>query len=227
MVISIIALLVGILLPALGAARDTGRAAACLANVKSITQAALMYADDDKGRWVAFTFVPPPGTSIGRKERLDYYLRQTRTNAEFRDVDVWNCPSNLNPTQPNPATGELEVLEASYGLNTRLNGRRLHHVRDHANTVGMSDGGINDDGDPVSPTHLWPPSQPGNSRDNEARPNPRHSDNAHAGWLDGHADANRMEPDFYPGPATVWVGQATPVTDRNDPDYVDQLWDLF
>lgn len=48
-VISIIALLIGILLPALGKARASGRQIACLANVRSIFQGGATYATDYKG----------------------------------------------------------------------------------------------------------------------------------------------------------------------------------
>ena len=48
-VISIIALLIGILLPALGRARETARQISCAANTRSITQATLNYAEDNKG----------------------------------------------------------------------------------------------------------------------------------------------------------------------------------
>lgn len=44
-VIAIIALLIGILLPALGAARRSGKTTQCMANVRGITQAMAMYAD--------------------------------------------------------------------------------------------------------------------------------------------------------------------------------------
>ncbi len=47
-VISIIALLIGILLPALGVARETARAAACLANSRSMGQSAMLYSADNK-----------------------------------------------------------------------------------------------------------------------------------------------------------------------------------
>ncbi|GMV27218.1 MAG: hypothetical protein AMXMBFR58_32490 [Phycisphaerae bacterium] len=49
-VIAIIAMLIGILLPALGKARDAGRTAACMANVRSLTMAAHFYANDNKDR---------------------------------------------------------------------------------------------------------------------------------------------------------------------------------
>lgn len=48
-VISIIALLIAILLPALGAARETGRAASCMANLRQIGIAVHAYAEDYGG----------------------------------------------------------------------------------------------------------------------------------------------------------------------------------
>lgn len=54
MVISIIALLISILLPALGSARERGKGTVCLSNLRSVSQATIMYiGDDDEGliRW--------------------------------------------------------------------------------------------------------------------------------------------------------------------------------
>jgi prepilin-type N-terminal cleavage/methylation domain-containing protein len=56
-VISIIALLVGILLPALGAARKTAMDTQCKSNVRSGGQGLYMYVNDDLGGWL------PPGRS--------------------------------------------------------------------------------------------------------------------------------------------------------------------
>ncbi|QQE12069.1 DUF1559 domain-containing protein [Planctomycetota bacterium] len=53
-VISIIALLIGILLPALGAARETARGISCLSNVRQIGLAMYMYADNHKGHYVPY-----------------------------------------------------------------------------------------------------------------------------------------------------------------------------
>ena len=49
-VISIIALLIGILLPALGAARDAARQVACASNEKQLALAGLTFATDSKGK---------------------------------------------------------------------------------------------------------------------------------------------------------------------------------
>ena len=213
-VISIIALLIGILLPVLGSARDASRSAVCLVNQRSIAQAGLMYANDNDGIWVGFV----PGTD--RKLLLNYYLNQSARNAEFREVDVWNCPENLN------AQGAAGVArEASYGFNVNLNRRRIFLIQSPSATVGLADGGIDDRGNSQTATHLWPPSRFGNASMNECRPNPRHTGQVNAAWMDGHVDTNRIEEPFYPGPPTVWTGNG--ITDRNDPDYKDQQWDLF
>ena len=52
-VIAVIALLIGILLPALGAARNSARSTTCGVNARSLGQASTMYADSNKERIVA------------------------------------------------------------------------------------------------------------------------------------------------------------------------------
>ncbi|MCH8508327.1 MAG: prepilin-type N-terminal cleavage/methylation domain-containing protein [Phycisphaerales bacterium] len=60
-VIAIIALLIGILLPAIGRARDTARNIICQTNVRSIGQGMVLYANDWNGRF-------PPNVNEGRDE---------------------------------------------------------------------------------------------------------------------------------------------------------------
>ena len=50
-VIAVIALLIGILLPALGAARRTAQATVCLSNMRQLSLSQAMYADDNDGRF--------------------------------------------------------------------------------------------------------------------------------------------------------------------------------
>jgi prepilin-type N-terminal cleavage/methylation domain-containing protein len=49
-VIAIIAILMAILIPTLNRARELGKRATCLSNLKQLTLAWIMYADDNEGR---------------------------------------------------------------------------------------------------------------------------------------------------------------------------------
>jgi len=87
-VISIIALLIGILLPALSAARKAGQAAVCLSNVRQIATAANIYATDQK----AFLF---PTSQM----YMSTPYHQTLQQGGYLDdtSDVHTCPNDDDP----------------------------------------------------------------------------------------------------------------------------------
>ena len=213
-VIGIIALLVGILMPTLGAARAQARAVACMSNVRQIAVAAQMYVNENK-RYV--TFVPAMGTEPAkdRKELLYPYLQQGKNNADNDGNQVWHCPSN-----------ERVDTEASYGFNTNLNGVRITRIRKWSETIALCDAGLMDTptGAPSLSTHCWPPGRPATPA--SCRPNHlRHpKQTVCVGFADGHADRMPMKEPFYPGIVGVWVPNG--VIDIYDPHYKDQLWDL-
>jgi prepilin-type N-terminal cleavage/methylation domain-containing protein/prepilin-type processing-associated H-X9-DG protein len=212
-VIGIIAILIGVLLPALGAARGQARAVACLSNVRQIAFAAQMYAHEHK---VYVTYIPAVGGSPARdrKDLLYPYLRQGKSNADNAGNQVWHCPSN-----------ERVDVETSYGFNTKLNAVKMVKVRKWSETVALCDGGLKDDGTPSLSTHMWSPGTPGTAT--SCRPNHlRHPKQTVAvGFVDGHAERLPLKPPFYPGPiGTPGIGNN--VTDSADTNYLDTLWDL-
>ena len=64
-VIGIIAVLVGILLPALARAREAANTIKCAANLRSIGQGVGMYLSQNKGDVPAGVPLPPPARGIG------------------------------------------------------------------------------------------------------------------------------------------------------------------
>ena len=74
-VIAIIAILAAILLPALNSARERGRTASCVNNLKQIAAAAAMYVDNFDGYTVPYRLAPQPGSSTNMS--YEYYLHAT------------------------------------------------------------------------------------------------------------------------------------------------------
>lgn len=99
-VISIIALLIGILLPALGAARASGRKAQCLANVRSIGQAYFSWQTD-----VNFIGHSYP-TNSGANEPNRLYWVPGLVEYGF-GVDQRVCPDASTLLNPNPAANSF------------------------------------------------------------------------------------------------------------------------
>jgi prepilin-type N-terminal cleavage/methylation domain-containing protein/prepilin-type processing-associated H-X9-DG protein len=104
-VISIIALLIGILLPALGAARETARGVVCQTNMKNLSTAFVAYATDNQGFWAGWARFRNP-TLFDAGSWMPYAdLRSPVTGTEedltrgaiwpyCSDLDVFVCPSD-------------------------------------------------------------------------------------------------------------------------------------
>ena len=86
-VISIIALLVGILLPALGAARESARAIKCASNARNFAQASVVYSND-------YEDLLPGGNGLAPSVGLRFPAWATRLkNYVDGTYEVFNCPS--------------------------------------------------------------------------------------------------------------------------------------
>ncbi|MHC4352208.1 MAG: type II secretion system protein [Planctomycetota bacterium] len=108
-VIAVISLLIALLIPALRAAREQGQKAVCLSNLRQLTLAWLLYADEHDGKFVygnAFRI-----HKVGDRVVLEAWLgnaflpRNAETRAELiehpnkgalwpwiQDIDIYRCP---------------------------------------------------------------------------------------------------------------------------------------
>ncbi|CAG1004464.1 hypothetical protein PHYC_03144 [Phycisphaerales bacterium] len=94
-VIAVTALLIGILLPALGAARKTARQTRCLSNIRSLGMAQLMYSDTYKG-YLADVGLPHGG--IGDPTKSFIFTLSEYIGSIPRDYDP--APANENYFTP-------------------------------------------------------------------------------------------------------------------------------
>jgi len=120
-VIAIIAVLMAILMPALNRAREQGKRAACLSNLKQLGLAWIMYADDNDGKmvngntetgghnkdgtcWIYF-----PGHDTTAKQRIDG-IKRGLLFQYCPDLKLYKCPTGIR--------GE----EATYAIVDAMNG---------------------------------------------------------------------------------------------------------
>jgi len=138
-VIAIIAILMAILMPTLNRAREQGRRAACLNNVKSLTLCWIMYADDNDDRlvngeayWSPTTIPSAPvptsgphkgeqywvgndcatGFMQGEQRLLKEQIEAIRVGAMFpycKTEKVYRCPTGIR--------GEMRTYSTAYGMN--------------------------------------------------------------------------------------------------------------
>ncbi|MBL4615922.1 MAG: type II secretion system protein [Magnetovibrio sp.] len=96
--IAIIAVLIGILLPALGGAMGSARSVRCQANLRSLVTGLQMYRDDNKGDipW-AVTFphtIDNPEPFLALTSYLDVSMPQGVVGEDVTRLDPFVCPSD-------------------------------------------------------------------------------------------------------------------------------------
>ena len=105
-VIAIIAILAAILFPVFGRARENARKTSCLSNLKQIGLGFAQYTQDyDK----TVDAEQDPGTTP-----------RTRLNPYIKSLQVWVCPSEVNPT----VRGMADDRAVSYMLSSQIGGRQ-------------------------------------------------------------------------------------------------------
>ena len=109
-VIAIIAILAGMLLPALNAARERARGANCMSNQKQVMLGLMLYADNYNGQYMCAFESGYPGGDFRR-----YWCGNLWKNDYVKDFQSFFCPSFLRESN---AKENFSELDYSYGLRT-------------------------------------------------------------------------------------------------------------
>jgi prepilin-type N-terminal cleavage/methylation domain-containing protein len=119
-VIAIIAILAGLLLPAIGRAKESGKAAACLNNLRQIGIAIQLYVQDNNEKMPYILDVPVNQTAATLSNRV--YGPDIVLSNYLGNLFVLKCPSDNKQI--------FEKTGSSYGWNSLLNGQ-------HAGSLNM------------------------------------------------------------------------------------------
>lgn len=115
-VIAIIALLMAILLPALNRAREQGKRAVCLHNVKQLALAWIMYADDNDGKICAANV---GHSNFGWVDRMDASDPPGEQILAIKSGKLYRYCSNLKLYKcPTGVRGEMRTYSVVSSMNT-------------------------------------------------------------------------------------------------------------
>jgi prepilin-type N-terminal cleavage/methylation domain-containing protein/prepilin-type processing-associated H-X9-DG protein len=177
-VIAIIAILAAILFPVFAQAREKARQTSCLSNMKQISYAVHMYAQDYDEMLPTLEH----GGHLGWIDQIEPYSK----NSQIR-----RCPSDSSFTVAGRRT--------SYAVNNEMNGIGLAVVTMPSGTIYAAEQADGRTGD-----HYHPGSWGGanNFAWDNGRPTEvawrRHNEGANYSYLDSHARWNRFESTFSP-----------------------------
>jgi len=119
-VIAIIGILAALLLPALARSKDQGRNAVCLSNLRQLSAALRVYADDNNSRMPAAELLPTmPVDPANPKPRICDVLAPEvgRGAGQTNSSLVFQCPADDQ--------GRYAAEGSSYEWNIELNGHRM------------------------------------------------------------------------------------------------------
>lgn len=142
-VIAIIAILAAILLPALNSARERGRSASCINNMKQLALKAQMYSDNNDNSWLLWR-QGPKGDYTYWFPKSQYfagpYLGYTSNeDGCYKPGNVTDCPSNIAEVD----TGYFGNRSTwwDYGLASVVTNRTTpSSVRQHSKWILMFEG---------------------------------------------------------------------------------------
>lgn len=208
-VIAIIAILAGMLLPALGKAKEKAKKTSCYNNLKQMGLAMLMYADDNAGR------IPRGNQPFWWQMYIPNLGGINAARDQYGRVKVYTCPSYPNKRQVMCyVVNAWQFNSLKDQVGSEITGpQNISRIQNPVETIYFADNesaawrpiftatniiGGDDLNDVWSPTHL-PYGATGKSLSGERRvAAKRHGDGSNLLFFDGHAgwkNARRMTVD--------------------------------
>lgn len=117
-VVAIIAILAGLLLPALKSARDKALAISCLNNASQLMKAHMAYADDNNGIMIVAMYYGSsiePWTALLTHESSS--AGQPADGKGYTTMKAGQCPANARP--PSASTGKYSLYYSTLGFFSR------------------------------------------------------------------------------------------------------------
>lgn len=194
-VVSIIAILAALLLPALSRAKQKGQQAACLSNLHQQALAVLTYAVDNDDRIMPCSYNNPTNSTNP--------LRWTGLQASYMSLSnrVYLCPSDQKSKRISYGVNELAFVDMTTDLGdpSPPPPNRLSSFTTPSTTVMSGDLGTGDDMTTQRPdaSIMNAPSSPLEAGDDDkARPSARHAMRCDLVFMEGHVEPLQLK-QFY------------------------------
>ena len=182
-VIAIIAILAGMLLPALGKVKEQGKTIQCVNNVRQVMMGQMMYADEQNGYFIV----------TNDKNGSDIFYPQTLTELGYVTEEVTFCPTLL---KSNPWRGYGMRTPWDFSINNKIrtlvdgSKQMLLKVKQIKNASGLA---VLMDSAMKSPStglvFQHPVIYTNDGGTGKAHAHARHNKKINAGWADGHASS--------------------------------------
>jgi prepilin-type N-terminal cleavage/methylation domain-containing protein/prepilin-type processing-associated H-X9-DG protein len=223
-VIAIIAVLMAILMPALNRAKEQGKRAACLSNLKQLTLAWIMYADENDDKLVngdtgEYNIHPNETPWVLRDWQAGMTERQKRQaiiNGALwpytKELKLYKCPTVRDIVRGNRREAILRTYSVADSMNCKdwpsMNAKMIKKRMDIENPayriVFLDDGGTNTSALGgwtvyVTEEKWWDP------------PPVRHGDGTTFSFADGHSEYHKWK-----DPRTIAFGKQVPPRARSD-----------